>query len=227
MFDYVKPETLNIIATYGILFAAIATAIATFALWRVTKILAVETQRMADFSAKPQIVASLLPNKWSIVHFDIEVENTGNATAFDIEIKFDPELVADKSNDRGEPVAFQTLSILKPGQKLSSFLGNYEDYKGVNFTVTTSWKPLPSDEHRETMKYTLSMADYDHVTYLGERDPIVQIAQETRKLREAATPVLKGRKRLKTDTYTQKDRDEHNRKNRERYEAMKKQRDQS
>jgi hypothetical protein len=36
---------------------------------------------MADAAARPQIVANLVPNQWSVIHFDIIVKNTGNACA--------------------------------------------------------------------------------------------------------------------------------------------------
>lgn len=80
---------------------------------------------MADLSAQPQIVASIAPNQWSLMHVDMEVENTGNATAFDIAINFDPQLPGDSEMETQPETPLQKISILKPGQKLGSFIGSF------------------------------------------------------------------------------------------------------
>ncbi|MAM37258.1 MAG: hypothetical protein CL949_01840 [Erythrobacter sp.] len=193
------------IATYGTLLASIVTAVATFFLWRVTGLLASETTRMAD-AGRPQIVANITPNQWSVIHLDISVENTGNATAFDIEVAFDPPLVNGEA--RGEEVAvpFQKISILKPGQALNSYLSEVGDYLEKQFAVTISWKTHPLHQKRETLSYTLNMADFRGVSYLGSRDPLVQVAQEVKHLREDWRNVASGSRKIKTDNYDSADR---------------------
>ena len=49
---------------FGGLLGTLVTAVATLFLWRVTKLLAVETKRMAEASAQPHVVATLDPNRW-------------------------------------------------------------------------------------------------------------------------------------------------------------------
>ncbi|WP_053059075.1 hypothetical protein [Croceicoccus naphthovorans] len=105
----------NTFAVFGTLFGTLATALATFALWRVTRVLAVETKRMADAAMQPQVVATIVPNPWSTIHLDITVENTGNATAFDIEVGFDPPLSNGEARE-GKSLPLQRISVLKPGQ---------------------------------------------------------------------------------------------------------------
>ncbi len=68
--------------------ATVLTAVATYFLFRVTRVLAVETKRMAEASAQPHVVATLVPNRWSLNYFDLNVDNTGNATAYDIAVHF-------------------------------------------------------------------------------------------------------------------------------------------
>jgi len=83
---------------------------------------------MADAAAQPQVVANIVPNQWSVIHLDLAVENTGNATAFDIEISFEPPL--ENGQARGEKIGlpFRRISVLKPGQTLQSYLSDVGDY---------------------------------------------------------------------------------------------------
>lgn len=196
----------NSIATFGTLFGTLATAIATFALWRVTRVLAVETKRMADASAQPQVVANVVPNQWSTIHLDINVENTGNATAFDIEITFDPPLENGEARQSDLPIPFQRISLLKPGQQMTSYLSDVGDYLDKNFNVQITWKLRPNADHREILSYWLNMSDYKGVSYLGSRDPSVQIADQIKKLRDDWKRVANGSKKVRSDVFTSADR---------------------
>lgn len=193
------------IAIWGTLAASIATAIATFFLWRVTMLLAKETKRMADLSARPQIVASIIPNQWSTIHLDVQVENTGNASAFEIEISFDPPLENGEARE-DRVIPFEQISVLKPGQVLQSYLSGVGDYLKQKFTVTASWKLHPDATERENLVYTLNMSDYQGISYLGSRDPVVQIAEQIKKLRDDWRYVASGSRKIKTDVHTSDDR---------------------
>ena len=48
---------------------------------------------MVDASAQPHIVVTLEPNPWAAFYFDINIANTGNAPAYNVEVVFDPPLV--------------------------------------------------------------------------------------------------------------------------------------
>lgn len=116
------PAWVTLAFGIGGLFGSVATAIATIFLWRVTKTLAVETTRMAEAAAQPHMVATLSPNRWSMNHFDLHVDNTGNATAYDIEVSFDPPLENGQARGAAVQVPLQSISVLKPGHGLSSYL---------------------------------------------------------------------------------------------------------
>lgn len=208
----------QVIATWGTLAAAIATAIATFFLWRVTKILAVETKRMADASAQPQVVANIILNKWAMNHVDLEIENTGNATAFQIEVVFDPPLESGGDRvDRDSVVPFQRISVLKPGQSLSSYLAEAEPLLDKSYNVTTSWKLLPEAVERQSLSYSLHMSDYKGMSRLGAADPAIQIAEQVKKIREDWRSVASGQRKLKTDVFTDEERQRERRMLDERY----------
>ena len=193
-------------AVFGTLFGTIATAMATFALWRTTRFLAVETKRLADASSQPQVVATIVPNIWSTIHLDIAVENTGNATAFDIELSFNPPLSNDREIGDDDTIPLQKISLLKPGQSISSYLDGVGDYLEKNFEVTASWKRSPTSIERETLTFWLNMADFKGVSYLGARDPRVQIAEQLKELREDWRNVASGTRKIKSEIYDSTDR---------------------
>jgi len=215
----------NILAAFGTLFGTIATAIATIALWRATRVLAVETKRMADASAQPQVVATIVPNLWSTIHLDINVENTGNATAFDIELSFNPPLVNGEARGDNMPIPLQRISLLKPGQSLNSYLSGVGDYLEKNFEVTASWKISPNAVERETLSFWLNMADYKGVSYLGSRDPSVQIAEQLKNLREDWKSVASGFRKVKADVFTSADRKREDAMLQERFDREKERRE--
>jgi hypothetical protein len=195
------------IALWGSLAATFATAIATFFLWRVTKLLAVETKRMADASAQPQVVANIVLNKWAMNHADLEIENTGNATAFDIEVNFDPPLENGQVRAQGEYVVpFQKISVLKPAQSLSSYLTESAPLIDKSYMITTSWRVLPNAEERQSLSYTFRMSDYKGMSMLGAADPAIQIAEQVKKFREDWKNVASGQRKLKADIFTDEDR---------------------
>lgn len=197
---------MQAVATWGTLLAAVVTAVATFFLWRVTGILAVETKRMANASAQPQVVVTLVPNQWSTMHLDINVANSGNATAFDIEVEFDPPLENGEARGEDMPIPFRKISILKPGQQLQSYLREVGDYLEKTFTIAVSWKLHPDDSERHQLNYTLSMRDYAGVSYVGARDPLVQLADQLKKVREDWKSVAKGSRKIRADVFDAEDR---------------------
>lgn len=58
-------EHINTVSTLISALAALLTAVATFFLWRVTRLLADETKRMVDASVQPHVVVTLEPNSWA------------------------------------------------------------------------------------------------------------------------------------------------------------------
>lgn len=187
---------------------AFVTAIATIFLWRVTKILAIETQRMADAQSQPQIVATIEPNQWSMMHADLHIANTGNATAFDVEVMFDPPLVVDHEQKGETPeIPFEQISVLKPGQQLSSWVGRMYPLLDVAYRISISWRRSPSGI-KDSYHYILNMADYKHVSRLGSGDPQVKLAEHLKKFQEEFHKVANGHRNLQADIFTSADRAE-------------------
>ena len=70
---------------------------------------------MVDASAQPHIVVTLEPNPWAAFYFDINIANTGNAPAYNVEVVFDPPLVNAEHREKSE-IPFSKVSVLKNGQ---------------------------------------------------------------------------------------------------------------
>jgi hypothetical protein len=202
----------------------IVTAFATVALFAVTWVLARETRWLANLTSQPQVVASIQSNPWGGGFADLHVQNTGNATAFDIEIAFDPPLAIEDPVDPGDPAPFQKISLLKPGQALDSYLAPFPNIIDDNYTVTITWKRHPSHNARETLSYTIRVADVRGVSHLGSRDPVIQIADDIRKLREDFRKVATGSHKPKVDVVTSAD---HRRMRAERQRELEERRRQS
>lgn len=135
------------------LFAAIVTALATFALWRVTKVLAVETKTLAAMTSHPFVVGAFEPSAAGSGTFDVVVRNTGNSAAFDIKLAFTPAL---PNNTQQAEVSDETsfdISILIPGQRLPLFAVMYRAAPETKFKITVSWSSTPSSKEREQISY--------------------------------------------------------------------------
>lgn len=200
-------EHIDKISTFISAFAALLTAVATFFLWRVTRILAEETKRMVDASEQPQVVATLEPNAWSMLHFDISVVNTGNAPAFNIEVTFDPPL-ENASHRKDKTIPLKQISVLRNGQKMTSNLCEYKQIEGKVFQVSISWTKKPNSTVKESTSYTYDMASFTGISQLGAANPMTAISQQIKQIREDWMPIAKGTRRLQTDIYDSEDRND-------------------
>jgi hypothetical protein len=185
--------------------SVVVTAFATLALGYFTYVLARETRRLSRATAQAHVVATLEPNQWTIRHVDLVVANTGNAAAHDITVSFEPPLVAEGSRGR-RPAPLSSISLLKPGQSLTSHLGQFGLVREQAYVVTVGWKQRPTERVRQNLRYSLAMSDYEGVAYLGARSPLMRIAEEVKNLREDWRPVAIGGRRLRTDVFTDADR---------------------
>ncbi|WP_156313835.1 MULTISPECIES: hypothetical protein [unclassified Citromicrobium] len=201
---------------------ASVTAIATIALWRVTNALARETKRMAEATGSPQIVATLRPNPWTMKYADLCIANTGNASAFDIRLSFTPPLRIneDYSSEEEKAPPFSKVSILKPGESLTSDIGRGFPLLDIDYQVTTSWLRHPTSEKRESLSFRLSLGDATGMARLGTPDPLIQIAQEVKNLREDWR-LIAGGKRIAVDSYSSEDRADERHAREEHYRQIK------
>lgn len=200
------PVWISTIAAGIAALGAIVTAIATAGLWRQTSVLAVETRRMVEAAARPQVVANLRPNQWAMMYADLVISNTGNATAFDIQISFDPPLETEDMKESGFPAPLQSISVLDPEESLSAFVGEFAAIVDTVFRITVSWKRHPDATEREELSYSLATKHLDGIGRLGSADAMTQIAEQVKKLREDWANVASGSRKLKADIFDNDDR---------------------
>lgn len=179
----------------------LVTAFATIVLARVTQILARETKRLAEIGQQPQIVPTIETSPRSMHWFDIHLENTGTATAFDIFIKLDPQ----PKLSRGDVVPFSNIPVLKPQQKLSSSLCDYADLENVEFAVIAEWSRSPGGQARESLRYNYSVKDFAGMSRLGDL-PEIEMANSLKKLSEDFNRVSSGYNKLAVNVYSSDDR---------------------
>ncbi|MES2969205.1 MAG: hypothetical protein V4804_10705 [Pseudomonadota bacterium] len=152
-----KPE--NALA-FSQLAAAAVTAIATIALWRVTRILAVETKTLAAMTSRPFVVCSAESSPISANSFNLVLRSTGNATAFDVRVQLSPPI----ANPDGSQLADDTMtswevSLLPPGQALTKYVGFGPDIHDKTYSANVSWASLPGSSARESLSYKFQGKD--------------------------------------------------------------------
>ncbi|MEM5477795.1 hypothetical protein [Pacificibacter sp. AS14] len=185
---------------------AVVTAIATIVLAVLTWVLARATNAMAKASSQAQVVASLEINQWSLRHMDLVVCNAGNAPAFDIQVSFDPA-IPDNQLKAAEDTPFSNISILRPGQTLTSSASDFDAVKDFKTTITTSWKRHPLSKRRENLIYSFDLTGLKNMSSLGSRSPELQMAEQMKKLRDDWKNIASGYSSIKSEISTQADRD--------------------
>lgn len=191
--------------------ATTVTAIATGVLAWFTWAMARATRAMADQTNSPHVNVSFEPSRWSLIHIDMVIENTGSGTAYDVRLQFTPPLHRDKGEREQKALEFPDIALLKPGQRIANFIGNFNSYANEQYTVSISWARQPGGAIRQAWIQNVDLFAYREVHVLGSGDPSVVIANETKKLREAIQ-ALAGNKRLKVDVFSSSDREKDRRK---------------
>jgi hypothetical protein len=176
---------------------------------------------MAEALSQPHVVASILPNQWTLIHADIVVENKGTGTAYDIQVAFDPPLENGPAR-KDRPIPLQHISLLKPNQEMRSYLTDFAPLLDQTYNVTVSWKRSPTATARETLTYNLDMSEFKGITQLGASEPSVQIAEQLKKLREDWRSIAGGSRKLLIDTHNSTDRQREERELERRFAAQRK-----
>jgi hypothetical protein len=190
------------------------TALATVALGYFTVVLARATKRLADVGEQPNVVVTFEPNRHIIFHLDMHVENTGTATAYDIQVRFDPPLDI-AGRDSARPIPLSDISVLKPKQAISSSLVDWGSLNTKAFTVHTSWVRNPSSGEREKLAYSVDLTGLEGMSRLGG-DPGIESAQAVKKMADILDHFASGFRKLAVNTYSASDREEEERQREER-----------
>ena len=158
----------NVFAWFGVaanslafaqLVAAFVTALATIALWQVTKVLAVETKTLAAMTSRPFVVCSLESSGASAIALNLTLRNTGNATAFDVKLALSPALSRPDGTANDDPQTTWDISLLPPGQALTTQGVMGPEVHDKVYSATVSWAALPGATIRESLSYSFAAKD--------------------------------------------------------------------
>ncbi len=132
--------------------ATVVIAFATFVLWLATRNLARVSKRA------PFVVCSLGPSQTIANELNAIIINTGNATAFDIEVHFE----ADTESPKNKKELILNFSLLTPGQILrpDSNLEGWETQTKIYVTITWALKPTRRKQNKQKpLKYIIDDSD--------------------------------------------------------------------
>ncbi len=150
MQDYIDwiIESITFIDLVQVL-ATVVIAFATFVLWLATRNLARVSKRA------PFVVCSLGPSQTIANELNAIIINTGNATAFDIEVHFE----ADTESPKNKKELILNFSLLTPGQILRphSNLEGWETQTKIYVTIT--WALKPTRRKQKPLKYIIDDSD--------------------------------------------------------------------
>lgn len=172
------------VSVWATVAATAVTAVATGVLAWFTWTMARATGRMADATNAPSVVATFEPNRWSFIHTDLVIENTGNAPAYDVRIEFDPPLKSDRDDEPVDEPPLNRITALRPSTPLRHWVGRGYGMLESDYRVTVSWLSNPNSQKRDVLSYQLNLRHYKGLHQLGSGDPQVKIADELKKIRE-------------------------------------------
>nr|WP_314264320.1 hypothetical protein [uncultured Moellerella sp.] len=197
--------------------AAIVTAVSTFCLWRVTRVLARETKKMAEATSQPHIVITFEPTKVSMNHFNIVISNTGNATAYNITVAIEPSI-----NDRNIP--FKSVSVLKPGDLISSYYTDFNQMNGKVFDISIEWTKTSDSIEKMMNRYSYDIGSYAEISTIGDLDPIGTISKNIKKISQDLNAVI-DENRININIYDESNRQLERKKHDEWMAEMRKERE--
>lgn len=161
------------------------TAVSTVVLAVLTGILAWFTKRLSEATNAPQVVASLEVNRWSFLYMDLCVANTGNASAFDVRVEFEPALPSHRSGNAQADTPLRKISVLRPDHCIRHAQCKFSNLIECDeFEVQISWRRAPTSKRRETLKYTIDPKEIRGLSNLGGQSPEVQVAEHLKGMRE-------------------------------------------
>jgi hypothetical protein len=195
----------EIITSVFTIVATFLTAYVTFLLYKVTKLLAVETTKMASASSQSHVVATLENSPWAMRVIDLNISNTGNATAYDISINIKSENKETKEITEYTP-RLSHIDVLKPAALASTFQCEYPDIQSNIMHFDITWKNNSKDGPEQKNSYTIDMENLLKLGRVMDDNPLITIAKELQYSNKILKSLVNQDKRLKIDVITQDDK---------------------
>ena len=198
-------DFFSLVSPFLNVLGVIVTAGATVFLWRATKLLSDKTNDMAEAMSRAHVVITILPDPRRVRHVQMVIDNTGNATAYDIKAEIKPIFTDNRSDKFSFP--FQTLSLLRPGDELRGFVLEGHKLEDCTLNITISWALEPGSLKRVSQAYSLEASDFKYLT-TPKDDPLAGVVEALNGVRNMfnQTPSRISKKRFQFDIFTHADR---------------------
>lgn len=197
------------------LFFNILTSIGGLLLFGVTFLYLLETRKSVselkkqrEISESPAVTVRIVPDKKHKHLLNVLIRNTGNWPAYDVKIKFDPDLPYYKSTLNNLSI-FKYLPVLEKGESIEFFFDSAKEYfasnnpKNSNVTISYFNKPLTThNDHREehSINYPINLESFKGQLTVSEKD-FDDLVTEIQDIKHALVMLL---------TEREKDEDEDN-----------------
>lgn len=163
------------------------------------------TNRLAAANNEPNVVVSLEPSPWSVIHADLVIQNTGSGPAFDVRLTFNPPL--QRIDDvKDVPLALNAISVLRPNQLLRNLVGRGLPLVDTAYDVKIDCTSSPRSKKRIITRYSLSMGHYEGNIDVNGGAPEYFAARELEKIRKALETFSRGNNHLNVDIHSAQDR---------------------
>ena len=152
-------QELSYISVIQVL-SSIVVAIATIALWRATKILAVETKLLRKFSHTPFVVGYFETSEIGLPAVFFVVKNTGNAPAFDVKLEINPPIPGlEPKSKYFKDFVNSHFYIFPPGKAVRVHSVKDAQVMKKIFRLDIEWRDRPDGNTKSKVSYKLKGKD--------------------------------------------------------------------
>lgn len=187
---------LEMIFSWSSLFAfleflpVVVTAVATVLLWKVTKVLATETRKLASMKPRPFVVGTFSSSSASSAALNFSLLNTGDATAFDVVLSVSPSIREPNGAEPKEGSADRIyVNILAPRREVVTKVAFATEIPTQVYKVSVSWLEKPKGTDRQMISYETQASDGFGAAW-GENG-LHQIHKEVEGIRLSAQKIAK------------------------------------
>ena len=202
---------------------AIATVVYAVLTWKLVK----ETGLMRQAQTEPRIEITLKSLEIAIHIVRIHVRNIGMGPA--LNVKLTPRVMSGGDSAKNLIAEFTQTNFFKTGiayfgpseERVSHYTQMTEDFDGKLASVIAfdiEYEGVAGIQYKKIL--SIDMSEYKGTYQLG-KPHLYSIAQSLEAIQKDVAHITSGFKRVKTDVYTSKDREEENNERKKRYEREK------
>lgn len=208
MLDFLNSNS----GAFNVLFGAIV-AIATVAYAYLTRQLTTETRRLREVQTEPLIEITAEPrDEWiNIVHLFVRNIGAGPASDLKFSLSGNPDTAGSRaliSDFMGSNFLVDGVRYLGPGAQLRSTYTNMTEQfdSKISALIEINATYTNAQGTPRSTTFTVAFSEFKGMTQIGT-PPLSVIAESTKKIAATLDHWTTTERRLRTDIYTQRDRD--------------------